>query len=221
MGAVLLMALALSLDGFGVGLAYGLRHIRLSLAALGVIALCTILAMGVSMLFGSWVILWLKFAPARLVGALILVSLGSFQLWRAWRQKHGQKSELPEALPAVAEVYESVPVEPVFSIQLRFLGLVIQVMKAPDLADMDKSGGISLKESFLLGSALAVDAFASGIGAALTGMTLYTIGIVALTQFVMIRLGQELSGKIPELFLRRAEFLPGAVLIVVGLGKLI
>jgi putative sporulation protein YtaF len=219
MGVVLLMAVALSLDGFGVGLAYGLRRIRLPLSSLMVIALCTVFAMGISMLFGSWVTLWLRFIPARLLGASILLSMGFFQLARAiWNSK---QEIMPQAVPAMAVVIQKPGLEPVFRIQLRLLGLVIQVLRTPDLADIDGSGGISLRESILLGSALALDAFAGGIGAAMAGMTLSVIGVVAVTQIIMLRLGQQMAGKIPENWTAKAEYLPGVVLILVGLGKMI
>ena len=219
MGIALLMAVALSLDGLGVGLAYGLRRIRLPLNSLIAIALCTVFAMGISMLFGSWVTLWLRFIPASLLGATILLTLGVFQLAKAiWNRN---KETLPQAVPAMAMALEPPVLEPVFRFQLRFFGLVIQVLKTPDIADVDGSGVISLRESFLLGCALAVDAFASGIGAALAGMTLSIIGIVALTQIMMLRLGQQMAGKIPENWTGKAEYLPGAVLILIGLVKLI
>jgi len=218
MVVALLMAVALSLDGFGVGLAYGLRRIRLPLSSLIVIALCTGLAMGVSMLFGSWVTLWLKFIPAHSLGASILLTMGVFQLFRAiWNSKH---ETLPQAVPAMAVVIQKPVLEPVFRIQLRLLGLVIQVLRTPDLADIDGSGGISFRESLLLGSALALDAFAGGIGAAMAGMTISVVGVVAVTQIIMLRLGQLTAGKIPESWTTKAEYLPGVVLILVGLGKM-
>ncbi|KUO72033.1 MAG: sporulation protein [Desulfosporosinus sp. BRH_c37] len=219
MGVAMLMAVALSLDGFGVGLAYGLRRIRIPISSLIAIALCTVFAMGISMLFGSWVTLWLRVIPARLLGATILLTLGFFQLARAIRNR--QREILPLAVPAMAVVIQKPMLEPVFRFQLSFFGLVIQVLKTPDIADVDGSGGISLRESLLLGSALAMDAFASGIGAAMAGMTLSVIGIVALTQILMLRLGQQMAGKIPEYWTAKAEYLPGVVLILVGLGKLI
>ncbi|MDR3585839.1 MAG: manganese efflux pump [Desulfosporosinus sp.] len=219
MGVALLMAVALSLDGFGVGLAYGLRRILLPISSLIVIALCTVFAMGTSMLFGSWVTLWLRFIPARLLGASIILALGVFQLARAiWNHN---REIFPQAVPAIATVLPKMVPEPVFKVRLQFLGLVIQVLKTPQIADVDGSGGISLRESLLLGSALAMDAFASGIGAAMAGMTLSVIGVVALTQIMMLRIGQQMAGKIPEYWTAKAEYLPGAVLILVGLGKLI
>jgi len=218
-GVAILMAVALSLDGFGVGLAYGLRRIRIPMSSLIVIALCTVFAMGISMLFGSWVTIWLKFIPARLLGATILITLGGVQLAKAiW---NSQQEIFPQALPAMAVAVQKPVLEPIFRFQLNFFGLVVQVLKTPVIADVDGSGGISLRESLLLGSALAVDAFASGIGAAMAGMTLSVIGIVALTQIMMLRLGQQMAGKIPENWTVKAEFLPGLVLILVGLGKLI
>ena len=219
MGVAMLMAVALSLDGFGVGLAYGLRRIRIPINSLIAIALCTILAMGVSMLFGGWITLWFKLIPARLVGASILLSLGIFQLGKViWNRN---EEVFPQAVPAMAVVEPKPVLEPVFRFQLRFFGLVIQVLRTPVIADVDGSGVISLRESFLLGCALAVDAFASGIGAAMAGMTLSVIGIVALTQIIMLRLGQQMAGKIPVNWTDKAEYLPGVVLILIGLGKLI
>lgn len=219
MGVAILMAVALSLDGLGVGLAYGLRRIRIPMSSLIAIAMCTVFAMGISMLFGSWVTLWLKFIPARSLGATILLTLGVFQLARAiWNRN---REIFPQAVPAIAVVIQKPVLEPVFRFQLSLFGLVIQVLKTPDIADVDGSGGISLRESLLLGSALAMDAFASGIGAAMAGMTLSVIGIVALTQIMMLRLGQQMAGKIPESWTAKAEYLPGTVLILVGLGKLI
>ncbi len=217
MGVAILMAVALSLDGFGVGLAYGLRRIRIPMSSLIVIALCTVFAMGISMLFGSWITLWFKFAPARLLGAVILVGLGVFQLAKAiWNQK---REILPQAVPAMTAVMQRPVLEPVFKFQLNFFGLVIQVLKTPDLADVDGSGGISLRESLLLGIALAMDAFACGIGAAMAGMTLSVIVIVAITQIIMLRLGQQMTGKIPDNWTEKAKYLPGTVLILIGIFK--
>jgi len=219
MGVAMLMAVALSLDGFGVGLAYGLRRIRIPMSSLIAIALCTVFAMGISMLFGRWVTLWLKFIPVQILGATILLALGVFQLGRAiWNRK---REFFPEAVPAMAVTVQKPVLEPVFRFQLSLFGFVIQVLKTPDIADVDGSGAISLRESLLLGCALALDAFATGIGAAMAGMTFSIISIVALTLMVMLRLGQQMAGKIPENWTVNAEYLPGVVLILIGLGKLI
>ena len=219
MGAALLMALALSLDGFGVGLAYGLRRISIPVTSMLVIAMCTVIAMGTSMLFGTCVTLWFSFIPAHLLGALIIFSLGFYQLARVIRNRREEFP--PQAVPVLAAVVTSYVPEPIFRIQLRLLGLVIQVLRTPDMADIDGSGVISVRESLLLGCALALDAFAGGIGAAMAGMKISVIGVVAVTQIIVLWLGQKMVCRIPENWVSRAEYLPGLVLILIGLGKMI
>ena len=222
MWAALLMAVALSLDGFGVGLAYGMRRIHIPLGSLMVIALCTILAMGCSMLVGTWVVSSFDFIPWQIIGSGIIMVLGLAQVVRAIIQRRSWAVGA-EAVPALAIHQEAAIVkpEPVLRFQVRFFGLVVQVLRAPQLADVDGSGGISVGESILLGLALAMDAFATGIGAAMAGITILVIGLVGIIQLGMIRLGQRLAGKIPAGLISKAEFMPGVVLIAIGLGKLI
>lgn len=222
MGSAFLLAIALSLDGFGVGLAYGLRRIHLPPGALSVIALCTIVAMGSSMLIGRWMVSWVELVPWKAIGAGLIVLLGLVQIMRAFHHQRDWAGSV-EAVPALAGQPVDRPSEPetVLHFQVRFLGLVIQVLRTPHLADVDGSGRISLRESILLGLALAMDAFATGVGAAMAGITFVVILLVSIIQVGMIKLGQALAGKIPERLLLKAEFLPGMVLIAIGLGKLV
>ena len=57
----------------------------------------------------------------------------------------------------------------VFTLELRKLGVVIQILRSPSKADMDNSGSISTQEAMWLGIALSLDAFGAGLGAALLG----------------------------------------------------
>ncbi|MDR3270995.1 MAG: manganese efflux pump [Peptococcaceae bacterium] len=226
MGSGLLLALALSIDGFGVGLSYGLRRIRLPISSLSVIALCTILAMGVSMALGNLIRIWVDFFPIQLLGAAMILVLGIFQVVRAlkhrWRQAQDAVDPGEEAaVPAFAALSVPLDDEPLARIQLRYLGLVIQVLRTPDLADMDGSGVITFYESILLGVALAMDALVSGAGAAMAGMEWPIVFFVALIQVLMIKSGQWLAHKTPRRLMEAAEFLPGAVLMLVGIGKMI
>lgn len=218
MGAAILFALALSFDGFGVGLSYGLRRIRIPFPSMLVILLCTVFSMGISVVFGDSLMRWLTFLPPKVLAAGILLGLGVVQIFRAlihaiWGGE-GQK-----AIPASTLGSD----EPIVKIEFRVLGVIIQVLKAPEQADLDGSGTISLKESLLLGTALSLDAFASGLALGLAvGIlnSLSAIGLVAITQFVMIRLGQNLTHRIPEEYMEKLEFLPGTMLVLLALGKL-
>lgn len=219
MGVAILFALALSFDGFGVGLSYGIRRIRIPFFSMLVIALCTVFSMGIAVVFGDTLMNVLSFIPANWLAASILIGIGGFQVVRA----------LTNAIKGEAN-QKAVPVctlasrEPIVKLEFKILGIIVQVLRTPEQADLDGSGVISPKESILLGIALSLDAFASGLALGLAvGVlnSLSAIGWVALMQFMMIRLGQALTGKIPEEYLEKLEFLPGTMLILIALGKLI
>ena len=219
MGVALIIALALSMDAFGVGMAYGLKRIRIPLVSMGIIALCTGLAMAISMLFGQLLTSYLTVISPAIVGAGILIAIGSFQLVQAIRNRNVQEEALPVMSSAVYQ-QESDSYKTLLKINLSMFGLVIQVLKTPDVADMDGSGTISPAESILLGAALALDAFASGMAVTMTGFPYYIIGLVAVMTALMIRSGQMLIGKIPCGFLSKAKYLPGIMLIAIGILKI-
>lgn len=218
MGAAILFALALSFDGFGVGLSYGIRRIRIPFLSMLIIALCTVISMGSAVIFGDTLMNVLSFIPPNWFAASILLGLGGFQLVRA--VIHMIKGE---AKPTAVHVCTFASSEPIIRLEFKILGIIIQVLRRPEHADLDGSGVISAKESILLGIALSLDAFASGLALGLAvGVvnSLSAIGLVALMQFLLIRLGQALTGRIPEEYLDKLEFLPGTMLILIALGKL-
>lgn len=218
MGAAILFALALSFDGFGVGLSYGIRRIRIPLLSMLVMTLCTVVAMGSAVFFGDVLMGVITFIPPNLLAAGILLTLGGFQLTKAILQLI--KGDTPKAVPVNATALQ----EPVIKFEFKILGIVVQVLKTPEQADLDGSGVISAKESVLLGTALSLDAFASGLVLGLAvGIlnSLSIIGWVALMQIVMIKFGQALAGKLPEEHLGKLGLLPGTMLILIALRKLI
>ncbi|AHF06567.1 sporulation membrane protein YtaF [Desulfitobacterium metallireducens] len=219
MGIAIMFAIALSLDGFGVGMSYGLRRIRIPWASMLMIAFCTVVAMSLAVLFGGWFVQWVQFLPPNMLGAIILLSLGIYQVVRALSQKYDPEEEAIEVstFGAVARV-------PVIKFQFEILGIVIQVLRYPEQADLDGSGIITIKESALLGTALSLDAFASGLAIGFSSGIIHSfpvILLVALTQVLMLRIGQVVTGLVPRAILTRIGFLPGTLLILIGLGKLI
>lgn len=218
MGIALIIALALSLDGFGVGMAYGLQRIKIPFESMCIIGLCTALAMGSSMLLGHILIPSLTFISPHLLGAGVLIAIGGYQLILAL--KNSKPAE--KAVPVMTTVtYDPKTYKTLLSIKLRVFGLIIQVLKTPDVADLDGSGSISPKEGILLGIALALDTFAAGIAATMTGIPIYVIGFVAIIQILMISAGQALTGRLPSEVLDRVKFLPGTILVVIGSLKMI
>ncbi|ACL20499.1 putative sporulation protein YtaF [Desulfitobacterium sp. LBE] len=218
MGAAILFAIALSFDGFGVGVSYGIRRIRIPLLSMLIITLCTVVAMGTALFFGDVLIGVITVVSPNLIAAGILLTLGGYQLIKAI--PHLFKKETPKAEPASTIAVR----EPVLKLEFKILGVVVQVLKTPEQADLDGSGVISAKESVLLGTALSLDAFASGLVLGLAvGIfnSLSVIAWVALMQIFMIKCGQALAGRLPEEYLGKLGLLPGTMLILIALGKLI
>lgn len=220
MGVALIIALALSMDAFGVGMAYGLKRIRVPLISMGIIALCTGFAMAVSMLFGQVLSNYLTIIPPEIIGAGILIAIGLFQLVQAIKNRSVQEEALPVMSSTIYQ-QESDSYQTLLKINLSMFGLVIQVLKTPDIADVDRSGTISPAESILIGAALALDAFASGMAVTMTGISYYVILLVAAMTGLMLHAGQMLTGKIPTGFLSTAKYLPGMVLIAIGIIKMV
>ncbi|MVO98437.1 manganese efflux pump [Paenibacillus lutrae] len=249
--SLLILALAVSLDGFGVGMMYGLRRIRIPLLSIAIISLCSGIIIYLSMNAGVWLSVYLSPDYARIVGALILVGIGIWALYQFLTQKQGQEDagegvavlsahavHAPSGIqpqqagmshehpggPATenttAPVYS--PAHKMLSIEIKRLGLVIQILRTPSAADVDRSGNISSYEATLLGVALSLDAFGAGIGAALIGYKpLLTSAVIALASGIFIAFGLSIgfrySGKS---WVRSVSVLPGCVLILMGILKL-
>ncbi len=211
------LAFALSLDGLGVGLAYGIRKIRIPLGSLLTIAVCSMLAMTFSMLVGHGVINLTNGIETSRIGAVILVGVGVWQVAQATLRKPGPEDE---AVPALSYNLGAVEEDLLFNIYIRPMGLVIRVLRTPAVADMDGSGAINFREALLLGLALNLDAFGAGFGAALAGFSTWVVPGVAFCQLLMVSLGGVLGHKfIPLSLSKRFALLPGIVLILIGIFK--
>ncbi|MGA9174075.1 MAG: sporulation membrane protein YtaF [Thermoactinomyces sp.] len=207
------IAFALSLDSFGAGTTYGMRKIRISLLSTAIIAGCSGAVIYLSMAVGRWIAVWLSPAVTHITGALILILLGGYALYQGDKNKmemtNGQSLKQSRAV-----------IEPkVWTIKIRQLGLVVQILKTPLAADLDNSGSISSSEALLLGVALSLDAFGAGLGVALVGFSPFPVAaVIMLMSALFLRLGIWLgfsySGRFNQRFMAYA---PGVILIVLGL----
>ncbi|MBW7460979.1 sporulation membrane protein YtaF, partial [Paenibacillus sepulcri] len=170
--SLLLLAFAVSLDGFGVGVTYGLRRIRIPVVSIVIISLCSGFVVWLSMQIGSMLTGHLSPLTAKWIGASLLMVIGCwalFQLWRRRREAKESVPEEPEPSGSAAEMNGLTPAVPVLLLEWKRLGIVIQILRTPQIADVDRSGIISASEAVLLGFALSIDSFGAGLGAAMVG----------------------------------------------------
>ncbi|MCC5910644.1 MAG: sporulation membrane protein YtaF [Clostridiaceae bacterium] len=213
---LILLAIAVSLDSFCVGVTYGMRRICISFISLFIIILCTGLVVLASMTIGSFLSSFISPDIVEKIGGLILVSMGLFSLYNVVRTQKSNQSE--EGKITQYELKEKK-----WKAEIQKLGIFITVLKKPQQADLDNSGIISGKEALLLGFALALDAFGAGLGAAMLSYSpIITATLIALMSGLFVFFGIK-SGFIlsQRKYMQQMVFLPPCLLISLGLFSLL
>lgn len=220
---------------------------KIPLLSIMIISLCSGVVICVSMQVGVLLAKVISPQAASSIGAIILVLMGCWSLVQMLIQKEkehspGGRETGAVLLPGVASMGKAATADladttadcvreiekdaqklAVFSLELRHLGVVIQILRTPSSADMDASGSISSMEAMLLGIALSLDAFGAGLGAALLGFSpVSTSLMIALFSgtFLLLgmRTGLKLSGRY---WMKHAAVLPALMLIAMGIMKLL
>ncbi|ALX50301.1 hypothetical protein AOX59_17980 [Lentibacillus amyloliquefaciens] len=200
---LILLIFGVSIDGFGVGMSYGVRRVHVPLVALVVIMLCSGLVVYLAMTIGNVLKTFITPAIADNIGGGIILVIGVYCLYNVLRSK----KETIGSFSADQETWDQFKA----------------VMKEPQQADLDQSGSISLSEAFLLGAALAIDAFGAGLGAAMLSyspiVTALSIALMSgLLVFFGVRMGHFLSTK---KWTQQLTLLPPFLLILLGIVNII
>lgn len=205
-GSGLFLSLALSIDGFIVGLHYGLRRIVLPFRSRLILAGCTGGGMALSMLFGELVLVVLPLKSTSMLGGGLLIALGVWQLLQALADYvRARVEDLPAGTHSLMRV------------RIRPLGIVVDILTDPTHVDQDASGVIDTREALLLGVALGLDTLGAGFAAAMIGFGWpLVVGVTASLLLLLWagllagrRWGRRLLG-------RRGMFVPGAILVLMG-----
>lgn len=204
MVSVLLLAVSLSLDSLSVGLTYGARGLKMGGPARLILGLASMSLSAAALTAGRTAAGVVPVQAARLAGALMLVGLGAVLTWRA-------------AWPSTAAT-----ASPCWQIRLRPLGLVVQILREPVAADVDRSGEVTPSESLALGLALAMDSVGAGFGAALAGYQSWLLPFaVGVACTLMFSLGHRIGSRTPWELNGRAALLPGMFLMGLGIFRML
>ena len=297
---LIILAVAVSLDSFSVGVTYGMRRISVPLKSLLIIMLCSLVVVLISMTIGSLISSFISVQITQITGGMILIFMGLLSLYNTLKSKQdnfeqnnkleesilkkviiknpSKKWSLSNKLTPNSNIKKNYKLNIIFNknypekrslsnkltpnsnINNNFkinknssekrsslnklttnyknknelkiqskkkdknkkFELFFSVLNKPDQADLDNSGVISGKEALLLGFALALDAFGSGLGAAMLGYSpLITATLISfmsgLFVFLGIKSGFMLSHK---KWMQHLAFLPPLLLISIGLVRL-
>ncbi|ERJ12675.1 sporulation membrane protein YtaF [Haloplasma contractile] len=209
--SMILMSVALSIDGLGVGLAYGVRGIKIKLFHIVLISCSAAFVMGISILLGQVIKTIIPDDFDRLIGGTILLLIGLWQLIEGWKRTK-LKNLKESGCQSVVLV----------KIKIKLLGIILQVVCDPREADLDHSGDIDFKEAILLGIALNIDALGAGIGAGVAGFSMILAPISALFLFVSLLLGLYIGKNYISSSLKEKSYLFTAlILILIGMKSFI
>ncbi|MBB6445679.1 sporulation membrane protein YtaF [Bacillus benzoevorans] len=202
---LLLLALSVSLDSFSVGFTYGLRKMRIPFKSIMIIACCSAVTLMISMFIGHLIQRFISPELAEKIGGIILIALGGWIIYQFFRPDKEKDVLLHEKM--------------IVNLEIKSLGLVIHILRKPMSADFDQSGTITGLEAFMLGLALSLDSFGAGIGAVMLGLSpLYLALSVAVLSSLLVFLGMRMGAYLSQIsWLQKLSFLPGILLITIGL----
>ncbi|MBM7648853.1 putative sporulation protein YtaF [Bacillus ectoiniformans] len=204
--SLFMLAAAVSLDSFSTGLAYGFKKLKLPVKSSVILSLCSAGSLLIAMAAGHLISRFLDESFAERLGGFILIALGVWVLWQFFHEGKQEKTMEEKRL---------------IQLEIKSLGVVIQILKRPADADLDSSGTITGIEALLLGLALSLDAFGAGIGAAMLGYSpLLLASAVAIMNLLFVSGGLWCGRVFAHVkWMQRMAFFPGILLIVIGMMK--
>ena len=198
--SIFLLCLAPNLDNMVIGLAYGARQINVPFKSNFAIALFSGLAILISSSIGRILTNYIPNYLGNIIGGSIVSIMGIYTivsyLYSKINKMHGS----------------------IFCLEN-----IKAVMEDPSIADKDYSGDISLKESILLGVALAVNCLGTGFGAGMTGVNIFILtAAVILFSLITITLGVFIGKRYAARFLgSKATIISGLLLLAVGIYQIL
>ncbi|MGG0824553.1 sporulation membrane protein YtaF [Paenibacillus turicensis] len=193
---IIVIGLASNLDNAGVGIAYGVRNIRIPWYSNLTISFISFLATLVSGLFGNWISTHIPVWISHLIGTVVIVSVGVWVLLQPLanqiRSRHNNTNNFTHFI------------------------------SNPEKADKDQSQSISLPESILLGTALAMNALAGGFNAGITSLNIWCTSLaVGVISYVLLWACAALGAKyIAERFGNVATVISGLLLVLIGINQM-
>lgn len=204
--SLLIIAFALSLDSASVGFTYGLRKVHIPYKSIFLITVCSMSVLLAAMGFGRFLTGILSPNIASSVGGVILIVIGVWILVQFFLGNNQEENEEKTLI----------------NIEIKALGVVIQILRRPTIADFDKSGTIVGIEAVFLGMSLSLDSFGAGLGISMLGYPpLLTAIMIAGMGAIFLMLGITIGKVLSSVgWLQRLTFIPGVLLIVIGLLKI-
>ncbi|AAK78115.1 putative sporulation protein YtaF [Clostridium acetobutylicum] len=193
---IVLFAIIINIDNFIVGVAYGIRKVKITFLINFVIAFMSFLLTLISMVLGKFLYYFLPKSISNIFGSLILSIMGLYYIISFFVKRIKIKKGNP--------------------------GDQKSILDNPEKADVDNSGQIDIKESITLGLALSLNNIGIGAGASMLGINMYEAAIsIFVFSIISIPLGYTVGSKyFYKLFGDYGELISGIVIILLAMYQL-
>jgi putative sporulation protein YtaF len=161
------LAVSTNVDNFGVGVAYGVKRIRIGATANLLIACCNSAGTYLSMKAGDSLAEHVPPAVCSTIGSATIVLVGLWALLNNYAFGGSDSEKTAEGRPQE-------------TIQLEYIS------QHPEALDTDRTGHINVKEALPLAFALTISNLATGMGARLAGLD---VDFLVLLMFAFSLLG--------------------------------
>lgn len=182
--SLVILALSVSIDSFGIGITYGIRNTKIFKNAKVILFMISIFMTSVSISFGTFLSEFFSENVTKWIGSCFLIMMGLWIIYQAL----GPKKE---------EEFTSKPSTTMYQFMIRFLGITIQIIRNPISSDLDHSQKIDWKEAIYLGICLSIDSICIGICSSMIGYHSFMFPILVATfQLAFLSCGRLLGEKI-------------------------
>lgn len=212
---LLVLALALSIDAFGIGISYGVRKINFKISSLVIISFIALLFSSISIWLGTVIASIFSKSITSFISILILVILGLFII------KKGIEKDDDKP---IANYDTNNEHKNIYSLFIKSLGITINIIKTPSICDLNNSLKIDPKEALYLGIALSLDCIGTSIAISSFGRYKFLFPIfIVIFQLTFLLLGTFLGKKTIVKFLDESKIsiTSGLILITIGFLRLI
>ena len=202
----ILLVTALCLDAFTASLAFGMNKTRIPLLSALVISLVSTAALALSAGLGAAATAIIPPSVSGAVSFALLLLIGAVKsleyfLKRMISRREDRRNEI--------------------SMKLFDLNFVLTVYADTDMADIDRSRTLSVKEAVYLALALSIDGFAAGFGWGLTQINYIQLILLSLlSNLLAVALGYFLRKLLTRLTKLDFSWVGGLILIVLAFTKL-
>ncbi len=194
--SALLFSLSSNLDNVVVGIAYGIKKIKIGIFANIIIAFITSIGTFLSMSVGAYISKFLPHSVANSLGAGVIIILGIYFVTQSIIKLINNTKSKELALKNVTDMIEYA-----------------------ERSDLDNSGNINIKEALLVAFGLTFNNLGTGVAASITGVSIqFTVISTFILSIITIILGEAVGKHVlGKFFGKYAPLFSGILLIMLGI----